>query len=80
MDNIDNVSDLTFSQPISTAEEVTDDIMQCLEYGDAEICRPKKSGRLAKVAYFFPQLRTRLRPALERKGRKAKDALRARIN
>ena len=26
MDNIDNVSDLTFSQPISTAEEVTDDI------------------------------------------------------
>ena len=77
MDNIDNVSDLTFSQPISTAEEVTDDIMQCLEYGDAEICRPKKSGRLAKVAYFFPQLRTWLRPALERKGRKAKEALRA---
>ena len=77
MDNIDNVSDLTFSQPISTADEVTDDIMQCLEHGDAEICRPKKSGRLAKVAYFFPQLRTWLRPALERKGRKAKEALRA---
>ena len=77
MDNIDNVSDLTFSQPISTAEEVTDDIMHCLEHGDAEICRPKKSGRLAKVAYFFPQLRTWLRPALERKGRKAKEALRA---
>ena len=76
MDNIDNVSDLTFSQPISSAEEVTDDILHCIEYGDAEICRPKKSGRLAKLAYVFPQLRTWLRPSLERKGRRTKDALR----
>ena len=79
MDNIDNVSDLTFSQPISTAEEVTDDIMQCLEYGDAEICRPKKSGRLAKVAYFFHSSceRGSVLPLRARKqGRKAKDALR----
>ena len=76
MDNIDNVSDLTFSQPISSAEEVTDDILHCIEHGDAEICRPKKSGRLAKLAYVFPQLRTWLRPSLERKGRRTKDALR----
>ena len=76
MDNIDNVSDLTFSQPISSAEEVTDDILRCIKYGDAEICRPKRSGRLAKLAYVFPQLRTWLRPSLERKGRRTKDALR----
>lgn len=76
MDDIDAVSDLTFSQPISTADEVAEAILACAADGKIERALPSRSGALTTVAYVAPGLGRALRPMLERKGRKTKAKLR----
>ena len=72
MDHLENVSHLTLSQPISTADEIADDVLACIQDGVAERCRPANSGRLAKAAYVLPGIRKFLRPIMERKGKRNK--------
>jgi short-subunit dehydrogenase len=66
--DIENVPDLVFSQPMSTADEVADAVLECIERGTPEIAMPAMSGRLATIAYLFPPLAKRLRPILEKRG------------
>ena len=73
MSEIDEVTDITFSQPMSTAEQVADAIAAVAAGTRQEIKMPAASGLLTTVAYLFPSLGRALRPMLERKGRKAKD-------
>jgi short-subunit dehydrogenase len=77
MSNIDNVTDLTFSQPISTADEVADEIMKLCLNDKAERSMPPVSGLLTTVSYLFPGLGRVMRPALESKGRRVKRKLKA---
>ena len=76
MDDVDNVSDLSFSQPISTADQVAAAVLACAADGKRERALPASSGVLTNVAYMMPWLGRRLRPLMERKGRKVKDRLR----
>jgi short-subunit dehydrogenase len=69
---IERVADLVFSQPISTSDEVAEAVIRCIEQRKAEIAIPGASGLLATSAYVFPQLAAKIRPMLERRGRKAK--------
>lgn len=77
MDDLDAVTDLTMSQPVSTADEVAEAILECAAHGTPEIALPRRSGLLTTVAYLAPGLAKRLKPMLERKGRKAKARIRA---
>lgn len=79
MTNIDEVADITFSQPLSTAEEVAQVIMDLAVNERREQSMPPVSGVLTTVSYLFPGLGKLLRPALLRKGRKVKQQLKAKL-
>ncbi len=77
MANIDNVSDLTFSQPISTADQVAIEIMKLCVNNKIERSMPPVSGLLTTLTYLFPGFARAMRPALESKGRRVKRRLKA---
>jgi len=77
MADIDATSDLTFSQPISTAEEVAQAILDLCSNRIKEQSMPAKSGFLTMIMYLFPGLSLKVRPMLEKKGAKVKTRLKA---
>lgn len=77
MDDLDTVTDLTMSQPVSTADAVAAAILDCAADGAPERAIPRRSALLTTAAYLAPGLARRLKPMLERKGRKAKARIRA---
>lgn len=79
MANVDNVADITFSQPLSTADEVARVIMDLAVNDKRERSMPPASGFLTTMSYLFPGLGRLLRPALIRKGRKVKERLKAKL-
>jgi len=78
MEAIDEVPDLVFSQPMSTADEIAQLVVECAADGRVERTRPRVSAALATLGYLFPALRRVLVPVLERKGRAAKQRFRDR--
>lgn len=76
-DDIDTVQDITFSQPISTADEVADEIMKLCINDRRERSMPPISGGLTTLSCLFPWLGRKLRPLLDRRGRKVKQRLKA---
>lgn len=72
MDVMDSVPDLVFSQPMSSPEQIADLVIASARDGKIERARPAFGAKLATIAYLFPSLRRALKPALERKGRRAK--------
>ena len=77
MADIDATSDLTFSQPISTAGEVAQAVLDLCGNNLREQSMPKLSGFLTTLMYLFPGLNGMVRPMLERKGAKVKAKLKA---
>jgi len=75
MTNIENTSDITFSQPISTAEEVAQAILDLCGNNQREVTMPWVSGLLTTAAYLMPWLWRSLRPMLERRGANVKAKL-----
>jgi hypothetical protein len=79
MSKLDAVADITFSQPLSTAQEVARAIMDLAVNDRRERSMPPSSGFITAVSYLFPGLGRALRPALIRKGRKVKERLKAKM-
>ena len=75
MADIDATSNLTFSQPISTAEEVAQAILDLCGNRKGTV-NARKQRFAHDVMYLFPGLDV-LRPMLERKGAKVKAKLKA---
>jgi short-subunit dehydrogenase len=75
MSNIDNVSDITFSQPISTADEVAQVILDLCGNKQVEVSMPAISGVLTMASYLMPWLGRWLSPMLERRGANVKAKL-----
>jgi short-subunit dehydrogenase len=75
---LESVTDLTFSQPMSTPERVAEAVVECLRTGRREIALPWVSARLATLGYLSPRLLRGLRPMLERVGARKKAAYAAR--
>ena len=79
MANIDNVTDLTFSQPISTADEVAREILKLCGNDKRECSMPPLSGFLTTLTYLWPSIGRKMRPLLERKGRRVKRVLKTKM-
>ncbi len=76
MTDVDDVPDIVFSQPMSTAGEIADLVLKSAIDGRRERTRPEVSARLATLGYLLPQMRRVLKPRLEAKGRKEKNKYR----
>ena len=77
MEDMDQVSDLTFSQPMSTAEEVAQAVLDLCGNNIREQAMPARSGFLTTILGLMPWLGRLLRPSLERKGQRVKKKLKA---
>ena len=77
MENLDEVDDIVFSQPMSSAADVAQTILDLCGNKLPEQDMPVSSGILATVAYLMPWIAKIIRPSLERKGAKVKARLRA---
>jgi len=79
MSNIDDVTDVTFSQPMSTAEEVAQEILNLTANKKRERSMPPISGLLTTIMYLFPRLGRLVLPLMIRKGRNVKRKLKAQM-
>ena len=77
MADIDATTDLTLSQPLSTAEEVAQAILDLCGNSPREQAMPWRSGLLTTIMYLLPSLNPKLRPLLERKGARVKARIKA---
>lgn len=75
--DIDQTSNVTFSQPMSTAEEVAQVILDLCGNNRRERSMPPLSGVLTTVMYLMPWLGRFMLPLLERKGANVKRKLKA---
>jgi short-subunit dehydrogenase len=78
MEHLDDVPDLVFSQPMSTADDIARAILDCAADGALERTIPQLTGYLATAGYLLPALRKLLFPLLERRGAEAKEVFRKR--
>ena len=78
MDEIDQVEDIVFSQPMSSASAVAEAVLAIAAGQQIEISMPAFSGKLTTLSYLFPSLRRGLRSKLYEMGRKNKDKYRRR--
>lgn len=78
LDELERVAPITFSQPMSTPEQVVDAVLAALAGGRTERALPWLSGKLATLGYLSPRFLAILRPAMERMGAKKKAAYAAR--
>jgi hypothetical protein len=77
MSNLDVVSNLTLSQPISTADDVAEAILDLCGNSQREIAMPAITGALTTLNYVMPWFGRLIRPILERKGARVKRNLKA---
>lgn len=78
MESIDEVEDIVYSQPMSTAMQVAEAVLAIAGGDSLEICLPSFGSKLTNLSYLFPGLRRSMRPSLERKGAKNKEKYRNR--
>lgn len=72
------VPDIVLSQPMISAEEVAEAVLRCATERIDEIALPRRSGRLATMAYLMPEFARRITPVLQKRGARNKAALLAR--
>lgn len=71
-EELERVADIVFSQPMSTADQVADAVLECIRDGTPEIALPWLSGKLCTLGYLSPALAGALRTVMEKRGARKK--------
>lgn len=79
LDHLDEVDDLVFSQAVCSAEDVARMILDCALDGRPERQYPASSGTMATLGYLLPSMRRRIKPLLQRIGRRRKEEIRKQL-
>lgn len=77
MADINKTADITLSQPLSTAEEVAQTVLDLCGNQQREVSMPRITGFLTTIVYLFPWVGRQVRPMLERKGARVKAEIKA---
>ncbi len=72
MEHIDDVADVVFAQPLSTAKQIAELVVESAFDGARERALPATSSRLATLTYLVPALRRVFEPAMIARGRAVK--------
>jgi short-subunit dehydrogenase len=72
-DDLTQVPDLVFSQPMSSAAQVADAVLYAIDHDVDEVDVPALSGKLATLGYLSPRFLATLRPLLEWQGARNKE-------
>lgn len=75
MDELETVEPVVFSQTMCSPQDVAQMIAACAKDGVIEREFPAAGAKLATLGYLIPSLRRRIKPLLERKGRRVKARL-----
>lgn len=75
--DIDETADITVSQPLSSAEDVAQAVLDLCGNNQREAVMPRLTGILATLTYLWPWLGRQMRPVLERRGRRFKERFKA---
>jgi short-subunit dehydrogenase len=73
---LDEVPDIFFANPMSSADQVAALVLDCADDRPRERTIPAQTGVLARMAAALPAVRRMVKPAMERKGRLAKERFR----
>ncbi len=76
--DLESVPDIVLSQPMISADDVADGVLRCIDERIDELALPRRSGRLATMAYLMPDFAKRIRPVLEKRGARNRLAILAR--
>jgi short-subunit dehydrogenase len=76
IDEVDEIPDLVFANPMSSADEVAALVLDCAADGTAERTIPVMTGIMARVGNAVPALRRALVPMLEKRGKVEKERFR----
>lgn len=77
MAELDQTADIVFSQPMSTAEDVAQTILDMCGNKQNEVAMPRITGFLTTINYLFPWIGRAIRPMLDKKGARVKAQLKA---
>jgi short-subunit dehydrogenase len=77
--DLDEVPDVVFGNPMSTPDQIAEAIVASALDGRRERTIPAATGVLARVGALFPAARRALIPVIEKRGRAAKAAWRAKL-
>ena len=77
MADIDSTTDLVFSQPLSTADEVAQVVLDLCGNEVREQCMHTSSRILSMLTYLWPWIGRQARPLLEKKGARVKARIKA---
>ena len=77
MDDIDSTTDLVFSQPLSSADEVAQVVLDLCGNDVREQCMHTSSRILTTLTYLWPWIGRQARPLLEKKGARVKARIKA---
>jgi short-subunit dehydrogenase len=78
LEDLDEVPDLVFAQPMSSADRIAEAVVESAFDGRRERTIPAQTGVMARLGALFPVMRKAVEPLMERKGREVKARYRTR--